>query len=228
MSGSGEVTIGTGGFPSTSQNRPRTDALLEISEYVGGADRPEVLTRAGRVFDSAVREFNMGTYWRFNRQRQTIPLAADTSDYTLNTDFYAPLAAVLLDVNGKSVDYQLEWVPYELFVTIHTNQQSGGDPPYSYTARNDFDAGLVTFNPRPVAPSTYPNVRLDYFSRIVVTSGNGKLRVPSDVEEAIMHLAIAKMIAGKKGFADAREAYQLALRSRAMVESIWRDYPDYF
>lgn len=75
------VTGSSSGFPQTAANRTRAQASEELSQYVGGETRADVLTRAGQCWDAAVRAFN-GVPWKFNRVTQDLLLDSSMLDNT--------------------------------------------------------------------------------------------------------------------------------------------------
>jgi hypothetical protein len=211
-------------FPQTFQNRTRTQAQAELVEYVGGVGQSDALTRAGEAWDAAVREFNT-VAWRFNTAQQDIALVNNQQTYTLNDFFQAPLRAKLVDPNGKERT-ALTWFPYAEWLVYRPSQLTGASQPYIYTAQNTYQTGLVTLDPFPVAPFTYPTFRIFYLTYIQLQPTAGlTLNVPPDVDEAIFQLAVAKLIAKNKRFGgDSEQAMALALRMRAAVERNYRSW----
>lgn len=222
------VVVELGGFPQTGSNRQRHLALAELAEYVGGVGRPEVLARAGRAWDAAVREFNTVS-WRFNRVSQSITLVPGTKTYTLSTDFRGPYRACMLDSNGVE-KWQLEWMTYECWLDIYSSGTSGGSSlPDYYTAFNSHNAGLVRFEPWPTGTLTYPTAQLNYFRRIALATGSDDvLNVPMEVDEAVFQLAAAMLLERTKG-SDSDDARNMrgqakALRMECQLEH--RDWPE--
>jgi len=216
-----------GSFPQIADNRSRNELERDLASYVGGEDESELRTRAGRSLDDAVREFN-AVLWKFNRMVEDITLEADEPDYDLLGEFHHPLRAVMLDANGKE-RFALEWVDFPVFAVHYVSQTTGSDPPSQYTIRNVHQTGKVTFNPRPVAPTTgnYPTARIHYFRRISLPSGgDSRLNVPAEVEAAIFKRALANFLHKMRNASEAAPVEALALDLKAEVYRLWRDYPD--
>lgn len=216
------------GFPQSGLNRTRARAVQEIADYSGGANRPDTQQLAADSLDAAVRDYN-DTIWKFNRQTQDITIAVSTADYTLNTDFRAPLRAVTLNSSSKTVD-ELVWVDYKDWLDIRTDQSTTGTGPTYYTARNTHETGLVTFDP-PCGTTlpTNPKVRIHYFSRILVQSGaQGFIDAPVEVDEGIFQMAVAFYLAKTlgPGHADAITQRTLAKQKKAALVQEWQDWPD--
>lgn len=206
-------------FPQTFQNRTRGDAALELSEYVGGGQRPEALERAGRAWDAAVREFN-SVAWRFNLTIQDITLISnpETPNYPLDDFVRTPLNVQMIDSTGKT-RVTVDWIPFSQWLNVRSDQTSGGPVPRLYTMRNLHEEGEVIFDPRPAGTLTYPTARLYYLKWIEIQpSDGGFLDVPPDVDEAIFQLAIAKLISKNKRFSEATVAYGLAAALRIQAE----------
>lgn len=197
-------------YPGTFQNRTRDEAKAELVEYVGGVGRTNALDRAGLAWDSAVRDYNR-VAWRFNVTSTDITLVDETSEYALPDKVRTPVRCQLLDSNDLSRAI-VRWFPYNEFLVARRNQVSGASVPLYYTMQNTHETGLVTFDPRPVAPFTYPTVRLFYAKWIDLQPTAGStLDVPPDVEEGIFQLAVAKLTAKNKRFGkEAQLAYKIA------------------
>lgn len=213
-------------YPQTGANRPVSDILDDLADYVGGGDRPAAQARARRSLHAAVRMFN-AMPWKFARQRQTITLLDNTSDYALAGAFRSPRAALLIDTGGKSVA-PLEWVPYEDWARYDADELGTATSPDRYTARNQHETGLLTFlPPLGIINTQYPSVRLDYHQRIVVPAAdNAVLGVPQEVEEAIVQEAVAIIVSKSRSFVEARDARAVARDLKAQVLNDWRDWPD--
>ena len=217
-------------FPQTSLNRLRSAAIEEISSYAGGGgNRGDIQQRALACWASAINEFN-DVAWVFNRMTQDITLVTTQADYTLNATFRNPIKATLLDTNNKPAGGDpLIYIPFRRWIMEFPDQSGTGEVPEIYTVRNAHETGLLTFDPIPTGTfPTYPKVRLHYHRRIVLPAADGDyLNVPAEVDEAILHLAVARMISKIRSFTDAREAYALARNFRINVEQAWRDYEDF-
>ena len=100
---------GGSGYPQTSSNRTRANAILEILEYVGGEEDIAAQGRAGRVWDAAVREFN-SVAWKFNRLVEDISLSSSMLDNTtapsVSRDAGAGVGFTL--ATGKTITYWAE------------------------------------------------------------------------------------------------------------------------
>ena len=216
----------TAAYPQTSENRIVSDILDDLADYVGGGDRPAANARARRALQAAVRWYNT-VAWRFQRFRQDITLVNNTTDYPLAAAFRTPRAASLLDTSTR-MSGTLIWVPYEDWVRYDGDEVSPATSPETYTCRNVFQTGLVTFLPRLGTINTqYPKVRIDYHARITVPASDSSiLSVPSEVEEAIVQEAVAIIVAKSRTFAESREARVISRDMRATVEREWRDFPD--
>jgi len=221
-------------YPEIFQNRTRTTACAELAEYVGGVTRTDALARAGLCWDAAVREFN-SVAWRFNIKVQEITLDGTTvdgvtgvigvPDYQLTDKFRSPVRCQMLDAQKLSRTL-VQWFTYNEWLVFRRNQLTGGPIPLRYTARNVHETGIVTFDPRPVGPLTYPTARIIYASWIDLQPTAGStLAVPPDVDEAIFQLATAKLIAKNKRFGgEAELAFKVAHEMRMAVERNHRIY----
>lgn len=215
-------------YPSTFQNRTRDAAKAELVEYTGGVGQTDALDRAGRAWDSAVREFN-SVAWRFNIRVQDIALVDGQQDYDLADKFRSPVRCLMVDNSPSPGPYTrslVEWFPYAEWLVWRRSQLTGGPLPIRYTARNVHETGKVTFDPRPTAAFTYPTARLIYATWIdLATGGSSVLDVPPDVDEAIFQLAVAQLIAKNKRFGDdAKIAFDRAEEMRMRVERNHRIY----
>lgn len=220
--------VGTSGFPLSGLNRVRSQAIKEIADHSGGSNRPDVQQTAGDAWDAAVRDFNE-VLWKFNRVTQDITIAINTSDYTLNTDFRAHLRAMVLNSSNKTVD-ELIWVDYKDWLDRRPDQSSTGTQPVWYTAINQHETGLVTFDPPCGATlPTNPKIRIIYFRRIAIQSNPQLyLDVPMEVDEAIFQMGVAfhiRKILGP-GHPDSATMMTLAKQKKAFVMEEYRDYPD--
>lgn len=220
-------------YPETFQNRTRDQATAELVEYVGGVGQTDALARAGKAWDAAVRDFN-SVAWRFNIKVQDITLdgafvsgtgVIGQPDYQLTDKFRSPIRCQMLDAQGLSRTL-VNWFPYNEWLVWRRNQLTPGPLPLRYTARNVHETGIVTFDPRPIAPLTYPTARIVYVSWIdLQPTGNGFLDVPPDVDEAVFSLAVAKLISKNKRFGDESEqAFKEAADLRLRVERNHRVY----
>lgn len=210
-------------FPQTSQNRTRSQAATELLDYVGGANRPEAETLGGRVWDAAVREFNT-CGWRFNRRSQDITLVANTKTYSLNEQFRSPYRAAILD--SSSVEqWQLMWVPHEIWFSTFSGSQSGSGLADYYTIFNAHNQGTVRLEPYPSGTLTYPTLRVQYLCNIQLATGNNdRLNVPMEVDEAIFQLAAATLRDRTRG--DAGDLFARAKLLRLDCEREHRDWPE--
>lgn len=211
------------GFPQQSENRTRSQAAVEMADYSGGSDRPEMVIRAGRAWDAAVREFN-SVAWRFNRVVADITLVADTKVYTLPTDFRSPERAQIIDANGAEV-CALEWVPYERWLVMFSNQVTGSNQPQYYTALNVHNAGQVRYEPFPSGTLGYPKVRHTYLRRIALAPGDDdRLNVPVEVDEAIFLLGVAKLVDQVGGDPEVTARY---VRARILRDACEREHRNF-
>lgn len=213
-------------YPQVGENRVISDILDDLTDYVGGGDRPAAQDRARRSLNAAVRMFD-SVAWRFLRQQQTITLANNITDYSLNAFFRSPRAALLLDSNGDAAG-PLEWVRYEDWARYEADESTPAISPEAYTARNSFATGLLTMIPPLGTINTqYPQVRLDYHTRIVIPTSDGStLNVPILIEEAIVQEAVAIIVAKTRSFTEAQIARAVARDLRQSCEREWRDFPD--
>lgn len=213
------------GFPQTSSNRTRKQAREELAEFTGGVNKPDVVVRAGRSWDAAVREFN-SVGWRFNRVQANITLVAATKSYSLPTDFRSPVRAQCLDSNSNEAR-TLEWIPYQIWAEYYDSQQTGSSVPDYYTVLNVHNAGQVRYEPYPLGTLTYSTVKHTYLRRIALASANeDRLNVPVEVDEAIFQLALAFFIAKQRGFDDASQAFTLAKVMRLDCEREHRHWQE--
>lgn len=218
------------GYPQDDSNRTRKAALAEIASFYGGEARPAIRDRAGKAWESAIREYNTWL-WKFNRVTVDIALAspspANSDTYDLPTDFAEPNRGKLVDANGRERDY-VQWLPFDEFTIFLPDRQSSTSLPMYYTAQNVHETGKVTVYPRlNTASLQWPTLRLYYFRRIVIpTSDEGRLNVPFEVDEGIFQLAQAKMTHKQKSFGAASAEYARAVDYRIGLEHRFRDFPD--
>lgn len=222
------VVTDSGGFPQDDNNRTRDEAIAEIASFYGGENRNAIKLRAGKSWESAIREYNTWL-WVFNRVTADLTLASPTpasSDtYSLPTDFAAPNRAKIVDANGKERQ-SVRWVPFAEWTYFVPDHSGTGTQPLVYTAQNIHETGLVSVYPRIVSPS-WPTLRVFYFRRILIpTAGNERLNVPFEVDEGIFQLAQAKMTHKQKTFAAAAAEYDRATSYRLGLEHRFRDFPD--
>lgn len=197
-------------FPQTSANRTRRQAKEELCEFGGAQSKPETLVRAGRSWDAAVREFNV-VGWIFNRTSTDITLVAGTKTYSLPGDFRSSVRAQLLDVNGNEVWPPLNWIPYQRWAEIFSDQSTGSSCPDSYTALNVHGVGEVRYDPYPIGNLSYTAVRHTYLTRIALATGeDDQLNVPVEVDEAIFQLSLGYFLAKMRGFGEAEQIFTLA------------------
>lgn len=223
------VIPAAGDFPQDNGNRTRAQLVEDVLGFTGGIDDTDMKGRAAAALDSAVREFNF-LLWKFNRMRQDITLTAGR-DFNLNAAFRAPLNAQLLDANGEARE-RVEWVPFEEFAPAYWDLTDVSSYPEVYTIRNVHETGIVSVNPRLVAPLQYPTLRLDYFRRIVKLAGDGDiLNVPEEVEEAIVKRAVAIILSKVRGVSaydtTARDARAEAQNLFNFCRAQYEDFPDF-
>lgn len=212
-------------LPQTGSGRTRAQITKEIAEHLGGGSQPETQAVAGRCLDDAVRYFNTWP-WKFNRVTQDITLVAADFDYSLNSNFRSPWTAMLLDSNGKTRE-RVRWIPYTEWTRKYPDQSSTGGKPDFYTALNVHETGLILIDPVPAATITYPTLRLIYHRRIVLPTGDSvKLNVPVEIENAIFSEAVARYVAKRKTFREARDERLIARADRIDLEHEYRDFPD--
>jgi hypothetical protein len=216
-------------YPQSGSNRTRSAALAEIASFYGGESRPQIVARAGAAWESAIREYNTWL-WRFNRVTANITLAspspAGSDTYDLATDFAEPNRAKLVDSNSKERD-SLSWVPFEEWLIYFPDRSATSSRPCFYTAQNVHETGKVTVYPPPATSLQWPTLRLYYFRRIVVPTGDGeRLNTPQEIDEGIFQLAQAKMTHKQKSFADAAQEYARAGDFRLGLEHRFRSFPD--
>ena len=212
-------------FPQTSSNRTRLQASVELLEYTGGANRPEAQASAARAWDAAAREFNT-VGWRFNRRQQNITVTTSTSEFSLSSDFRSPIQAVLIDSNSKE-QWQLEWVPYEVWMQAFASGSStNSSRPDYYTAFNSHNVGTVKVEPGyGSATPAWPTLRINYLCRIALATGESdRLNVPAEVDEAIFQLAAATLQDRIRGNAD--NSFARAKMLRLECEREHREWPE--
>lgn len=227
----GVVVLGPGGgAPQTTANRTMGDVLIELAEYVGGSDRPDVRLRALRCWHAAIREYN-SVLWKFNGRVQDINLAAATAGqnaFPLTLPFAGPRRAVLVGTGGDEEE-SIDWVNFEEWLTFFPDKRSDQSRPSVYTAHNVHNLGQIIIDPPAVvgAQMHYPTLRLYYYTYIaLITNEAEKLNAPTDVEEGIFQEALAKMLQKTKGFPESREAKAYAASLRVRLEQEHRGYPD--
>jgi len=216
-------------FPQSGGNRTRLAALTEIASFYGGESRPQIVTRAGAAWESAIREYN-SWLWTFNRVTMDITLSspspAGSDTYDLATDFAAPNRAKLVDSNSKERD-SLWWVPFEEWLVYFPDRSTPSSRPVAYTAQNVHETGKVIIAPPAGTSLQWPTLRLYYFRRIVIPSGEeNRLNVPLEVDEGIFQLAQAKMTHKQKSFQEAANEYERAGAYRLGLEHRFRSFPD--
>lgn len=224
------VVVQRSDYPQTSSNRTRATASFELTQYVGGGDRPEALVRAGLAWDAAVREFNT-VAWRFNRTETDITLVDGSASeaaklYTLPVGFRSPQRCVLVDGSG-TMRWDLDWLPYEVWRRDFALVSSTSALPMWYTAINVHGTGQIRFEPSIVGTPTYPTARLTYHSRISIAAGtNATLNVPMEVDQAIFARAAAILSMRSRGAqgGDSQLLTQEAALLRAFVEREHRDF----
>ena len=202
-----------------------------MSEYFAGANRTDLLARAARSYDSAVREFN-DTAWKFARTTLDIALAspspASSDTYDLTLPFRDALKAFTVDADGNERS-PVYFSPYRRFRDVHPSiGQSQGATPVEYTFLNIHTFGKIQVWPKVVNP-LHPTLRL-YFHRRIVFLGGGagdRLDCPLEVEEAIFDLALALLTDKEEGFQVASGRYKRALARRAAIQVDWLDFSDY-
>lgn len=208
-------------YPQSGSNRTYNEACNELVQYFGGDNDPDLIGRAGSSYNAAIRAYN-DVNWRFNRMQQTITLVASTSSYTLADDFKAPLRAVVLDSNSKEV-CAVQNVPYQNRIDYDADTVQTVSVPEWYELRTPHQAGTIVFWPPLGATLTYPTVRLDYFRWILTVTGDSRLNVPRDFEQAVFEWATWDL-SKKVDISTAREHERQARLSRGMMDANYRDW----
>ncbi len=222
---------GTSGsnFPQISKNRTFDSWAVELTEYTGGEDRPDIIRKAESTIRATIKRWN-DVYWSFNVVTEDIALASPVSgtigEYDLSSDWKGPLRAQLVDSNSKTRDH-ITWVEWKEWISNLPDQSSTAGRPTMYTARSVFRLGRIIIDPPKASTLTYPTLRLFYFKRIACPSGNAAVEVPEEVEQAMFDDSVYQFLAKIRSFKEASNAKRDALISRQMVEREYRDYKDY-
>lgn len=176
------ITDTEGGWSPSPGTRSFATLKTVVARYVLMPDDEEGLAVAGDGINDAIRELNLER-WYWALVSQDLTLAADDSDYTLNTAFSMPRAAELLDSSSNPVR-RMAFMDWKTFTMSYPKRDTSGSPEV-YTIRNVHDDGLVQLSAPPSSSfvSSYPTLRVHYYKRIAILSGNAdEIDVPSEVE----------------------------------------------
>lgn len=201
-------------FPQTGTGRTRAQLLTDIATAAGGENDSDRLTRALVALRRAVRVYNV-VLWKPCKTSQDITLAAADRDYALASDFAVPARAVLLDSNGKEAGVDpLELWDYSDWLEWYGDETVTSDPPTMLMFNNPHNDGIAYVYPMPLAPTTatYRKVRLYYYRRIVIPTGDNEvINIPQELEGGIEDLSIGYYLGYVEGVPTAAQPIQMAL-----------------
>ena len=213
--------------PQTADNRPKSELVDDILEFVGGEGDKDNQKREGRALNSAVRRFN-DIAWRFNRRFTSITFVDDTAEYPIVTD--DPIRNVLRVRLQDEDDVNREYLPFmrwEDWTKIDPDQSTKSSIPNIWTVRDIHTTATLIFSPPLSLPTSRPKARVDYHIRIALPVSDGALlNVPQEVEEALVAEAVAVMISKIRSFEDASAARGAANTLRRLAEIQHKDWPD--
>src|SRR5882672_732596 len=133
-------TVSGSGQPACDSG---THLVTNVAACVGGVDESLLRAQALDCVNRVRNEINMHD-WRFlKRSVASTAFVAGTSTYTLPTTFKSPSFFRVLDTNGKPY-IDLEYKDDAWFAHAEPLQTMTGTP-VTYTLRNTFNDGLVTF-----------------------------------------------------------------------------------
>jgi len=179
------VSTSGGGQPGCESGTHLVDA---VASSVGGVDEDNVRVQALDCINRARNEINMHD-WRFlKRTVSSTAFVASTATYTLPTTFKSPSFFRILDSSGKPYR-DLQYVD-DATMAHWISQQTLGGPPVSYSLRNTFSDGLITFYPTPDAGTVTNHTWAgEYYTRVAnITDDSTAL---SDIPEEICNVIIA-------------------------------------
>lgn len=224
------VSNAASNFPQTGAGRTLSDMLTDIAIAAGGENDPDRRTRALTALRRAIRVYNE-VRWKFNRVSEDYTLVAATSSYALPADFADPQRLVMLDSSNGLVGVgPLIYVDWTDWLDGDGSDTGEGNPPSFYTINNEHEAGTLFIKPKPksdVATSAYPKMRLYYYRRIVMPTGDSeKINIPVEIEGGVEDLAVAYYVGYIEGAPASVQPVAMALRHKEELEQRYRKYPD--
>lgn len=176
--------------------------------YVLGTSDTNQVTVAKEGINEGILRLNTVDWW-WSRIALDVTLVAGTQEYALGTTFRKPRACETLNTAGE-VNGQLGWVDPKEFEAVYYDRSTTGSPS-AYTIFNEFVNGMVTLSCPPSSGfiAVYPKLRLRYYRRTAVLSGDSDLlAAPTEVEPFLTWLARATLAAHwapeKVAFAETR------------------------
>ena len=183
------MSVGVGAtvtqIPAADNRAGMTRAVLN---YVQANSDPDLENTVHEALNGGVDLLNSRMWW-WNIKTQDITLAATDLDYTLNSNFKKPIAAILLDTNSKQCS-RLRWKEPKVFYDENTYNVSDGSPSV-YSVVNAKDDGLLVLNVAPTSDfvASWPKIRLKYHARIAYLTGQATLDAPPEFRSLVVWYA---------------------------------------
>jgi len=186
-----------------------------VLNYVFAPSDAALTTIAKECINESIQKLN-SRRWTWQRQHDDLTLAAGTQEYDLTATFNAPRSVQMLNTSTEVVG-KLFFVDPKSFDEYFPNRSAAGTPE-AYTIYNEYANGHLTLSCTPSSGfvTTYPKLRVRYYKRAALLSGDADLfDGPTDFEPFIVWHARASLSAhmtpDKIAFADKRS------------QEIWRD-----
>lgn len=190
-----EVVVVSGAASYNVACTPFNQMQSQVASYVQLPDDPEALGDAGLAINNGIRSRINGRTWKkYLLATQTITLAADTSTYSLESNFKDPRSAYFLNSSSKRKG-RCRYKHWRVFDLEHPYAEVSGNPAW-YTVRDDTRKVELDVAPTATFVTVNPSLFLRYHSRMAVLRGSECMSgVPSEFENMILWYAKFEMAA---------------------------------
>lgn len=206
--------------------------VRRVTENFGNTTDQELNDVALSLLDETIKEMNSHLY-EFNKVHQTgITLSDGVESYTLNSQFFREVNAILIRGSDSLQRFPLTYLPYpeyeKRYAASSVFQYNRGEP-LVYTMYNWHLEGIVRI--RPVPSGSFASdfaLQVNYYRRIPLASASDPLPVPQELEPALIYGAQKRMAIHLNGAADPDVAAYSALERSAIdkLEQLDRRHPD--
>jgi len=206
------------GVPASGVTEPSNSTFNQlksrVAASVGMGGQQRALDLAGDGINNGIRRVN-SKLWSWLLTTADITTVADQANYneddSVPGDFKAPRSMLLLD-SSSNESSRLVWLLPKDFDNLWLDRRNSGEP-RTYTVHNIHDNRTLSLSAAPTAKwvAAYPTMRLRYYKRLGLYSGNETTQIPVEAELMIEYFARAEVASVVRPGALSR------------YESMWRD-----
>jgi len=167
----------------------RSGITRQVLNYVQAVSDPDLEAAVHDAINGGIDLLNSRMWW-WNIKEHDITLAADTDEYTINSNFKKPISLFRMNSSSK-LEGRLRWKEPKVFFDEHAWNRDGSNP-WVYTVITPKDNAQMTLNAAPNSDfvTAWPTLRFKYAARVgYLNSDDAELDTPPEFRSLVMWYA---------------------------------------